>query len=232
MAKSLAQAGLTVDSSLRAYYKLEDANDSSANGYNLTNGGTSTFTPGIHVNALTLNGSSQYLFGNTNLGITGTTNNITISGWIKLTALPGSGANMQFFFLQVINGANRYFYRISITNSSGTYILNTTHRASYNFPAPPTTGAWYHVALTSNTSNNNILYLNGVSVAQSTAADAASSGGLANQCSIGAIYWSASSKDSYFNGQIDDVGVFNRVLTAEEILDIYTGGQPKVIMVD
>lgn len=227
--KSLVQAGLSIDANLRAYYKLEDVNDSSANGYNLTNGGTATFTPGLHANALTLNGSSQYLVATSNLGITGTTNNFSGVAWIKLAGAPANNTAQEFIYLQIINGSNRYFYRVEYYNNAGTMQINH-FRGTHNVTL--TTGTWYHIAYTVNTSNNWVFYLNGVALGNGTAADFTTAGTNANQFGVGIAYPNSSGKTWYFNGQIDDVGIFNRVLTAAEILDIYAGGQPKVIMVD
>jgi len=80
----LAATPLATDGSLKGYWKGEGVNDSSPSAYNLTNNGTTTFTAGKFNNAVTLNGTSQWL-SITNAAAPNlyTIGNQTIVGWVK-----------------------------------------------------------------------------------------------------------------------------------------------------
>lgn len=94
-----------------------------------------------------------------------------------------------------------------------------------NYPFNPTNNNWYHVALTRNTSTNNLeFYVNGYLVGTTAFAaatsinpstSAASNLGAATQ--VLRIGCSAHAATQYFNGRIDEFRVYNTNLTADQI---------------
>jgi hypothetical protein len=71
---------------------------------------------------------------------------------------------------------------------------------------------WYHLAVTFDDTNNmTTYYVNGAN----------DGGGQFNQTFVDGVRWIGASTSFYFNGSLDDVMIFNRSLSAEEILSIY-----------
>lgn len=228
MSTEFSNLGLSSDANLKAYWKLENVNDSK-DSYTLTNGGTTTFTSGKFNNAATFNGSSQYLYRGEDFGLSGASNNMSVSCWFKISSAPDTGVYECIVFFQTINGANRYFYRLYYANIGGVYKIHFQNRGYYDVTL--STDTWYHIGFTSNTSDNNIVYLNGTPIISTTASDNTSSGGLSDEFSLGASYYSSGSKGDYLNGQIDDVSLFDRELTGTEMRHIYTSSTPKIIII-
>jgi Concanavalin A-like lectin/glucanases superfamily len=85
--------------------------------------------------------------------------------------------------------------------------------------------AWYHVALTSDGSGNRCLYINGVCENSDTGQQFGQS---QPNFYIGA---DPAYNAQYFLGDIDDVRIYNRGLSAQEIQQLYAGAaitQPSV----
>lgn len=77
------------------------------------------------------------------------------------------------------------------------------------------TTKWYHVAFTYNyVSGSANVYINGVN---------RGNGSFSNFVPSSVPLWVGKVADLYFKGIIDEVRIYNRALSAEEILDIYNG---------
>ncbi len=76
-------------------------------------------------------------------------------------------------------------------------------------------GSWHHVAMTWGSGTNFYGYVDGVQVASGT-----DSGTRTSNIYIGRVDGSY-----YFNGSIDDVRIYNRALTAAEVLQLYNLGK-------
>ena len=205
---------MALTDNLRAYYKLEDANDSTANAYNLTNTGSVSFASAgkIGNSAGTFNTGSQRLGRTDAMGFTSTSTN-TWSFWVKFTAVGGyqidicttSGANKRV----LIYGDSANGRMIAYANATDN-IINTGNSSV-------TTGTWYHVVLTHN-SGLFELFLNGVSKGTSSPGG---TGGASNYLSYG------NPGDSFgapLNGYLDEAGVWDRVLSGTEITQLYNSG--------
>jgi hypothetical protein len=81
-----------------------------------------------------------------------------------------------------------------------------------------TTSTWYHVLYTFNHTNNSVkVYLNGAEEISATEAD---NGGETGSFYLGVGFGGA----QYHDGRIDAAGVWSRVVTAQEISDLYNSG--------
>jgi subtilisin family serine protease len=85
---------------------------------------------------------------------------------------------------------------------------------------------WIHVAVTYDT-NTVRLYYNGVQDASQTVNPSLRIHASATDLLIGAVYTGGGVVEN-FAGLIDDVAIYNRALSAREILGIYNGSIPKV----
>ncbi|SRR6266851_1720947 len=82
------------------------------------------------------------------------------------------------------------------------------------------TGKWYHLTVTWDASSKaRIIYLNGVVDASDT------STGSLNADSNPPFYIAQWLGGNYLSGSIDDVRIYNRVLTAKEITQLYSLGR-------
>jgi hypothetical protein len=143
--------------------------------------------------------------------------NFSISGWLNPTNISGVktfyskrgvavGAPYNAGMLFWVNGAQLDFYSV-VEGGSGWSVLSTTN-------ANLTANTRYFISLTRSGSTVYI-YVNGV---RKTTSGSAVSGNVSNavNTSIG-VHAYGVTKDSYFNGLIDDVRIFNRALSADEI---------------
>jgi hypothetical protein len=99
-----------------------------------------------------------------------------------------------------------YYY-----GSAGSVHLASQTRAQWD------SNAWYHVAITSDGSGNRCLYVNGVCENSDTGQQFGQS---QPNFYIGA---DVSYYNNYFLGDVDDVHVYNRALSAQEIQQLYAG---------
>ena len=177
------------------------------------------FVPSIsNVSSLSLDGTDDHaeVIGSSEIQIS---NPLTISAWIYLTANSstnnprtiiswGSAGGGQGRIFSVLNSSNNlafWSYQSSL-NSSTSLSLNT----------------WYHVAATVTTGATK-LYINGsLDTTGSNTLNSFSYG----KTHVGELYYSTTTAARHFAGNIDELALFNSVLTASEILQIYNGGKP------
>jgi hypothetical protein len=159
-----------------------------------------------------------------NLGIDGATPDLdltaemTISAWVKL--------NGNYTADQTIIG------RYDFTSARAMYVLNFGSFDNYftftsgtaqiiNTQSPISDTNWHHIAVTRSGSAGDwtiTLYVDNVAYTQQTATNPQTD--LDENTTIGKT---PDVNSGYFNGRIDDVRVFNRALTADEIADLYSG---------
>ena len=161
--------------------------------------------------AFTLNGAAQYISiaDSPSLRVT----NLTIECWVNLTALP----SVQHFLAKTwgTGGDNSYVFWMEGGNLRA-YIGGGP---SFNYAWNPTLGRWYHVAYTfSDTANTHALYVDGVAVAAQ--ANSATIPYDTHPVFIGADHLN-NAPYAYLNGQIDEVALYNRALSAAELKAIY-----------
>ncbi|UXX79317.1 Ig-like domain-containing protein [Reichenbachiella carrageenanivorans] len=224
-----AEVGAPIgDPSLRAYYKFDQGeangtntglttlydetgnNNGTLNSFGLAGGATSNFVASevpqpISVttnNAITLNGTSQYVnvLDNASLEITSG----TIEAWIRTSdAATGDNAIMgkdNLYGMWVDNGVLKTW--------SGSYLSSGVSVAD---------GAWHHVALSfdHDVPNGSQLYVDGVAAGAAFTYGGQSPG--SNDLQIG----ENTSLNQYFDGEIDEVRVWNQLKTPQQIAAFY-----------
>jgi hypothetical protein len=214
--------GTSLDTSIFRVYNGDNVNDTSGNAQNGTNVNNVTFTTGKVGNAFTFNGSNYISLPDNSLN--SLTGDFSVACWVKIGSSSGSkmivgnlteatpgGARQGFRF--EVNGT---ILQIDISNASGT----TSLQAGAN---PLTVGVWYHVVLTRQGSTRTRIYVNGaISVTNS---DTRNPSILPTMyTTIGANRYGTSSLSAYFNGNLDAVTVWNKELTADEVLSLYNEG--------
>ena len=197
-----------------ALYELNDLTDTCGSWSNATNVGSATFTSGKFGNALTLNGSSQWL----ELLDTWTySNNFSCSVWVYIhdftpsSSYPmvlgfwGSGSYAWFIELNAASTPefNAYMYGPALrVGSTSTLTLNT----------------WYHIVFTTSSTEGKKFYLNGVLEEHNAdTQDATTTTAGGNWIGQSTSTWI----NDAFDGQIDQLRFYNSVLTQTQITELY-----------
>jgi hypothetical protein len=227
-------ASISLTSDLVSYWKFDESSGDAADSHgdnDLTKVGGNYVTGKIN-NGIDLEASSsQYLvIGDafqSGLDIVGS---LTIAAWIKLESLPTSGK----YFIIADKGRQGVIgnvsYNFSIFNSSGTYKLNTqlsngTSLNTLNVTWTPSTATWYHVALTYNVSTKECkFYVNGAQQGTTQTGTLSSINNDNYDFHVGAIETASISKDLFFDGIIDELGIWKRELALADIEDLYNDG--------
>lgn len=227
--QEIASTRFAGDANLRAYYRFNTGaltTDSSGNGYTLTNNNTVADGTGK------FGGGADFGTGNTNKSLSrtdalGTTQNEdkTISLWIKMnTELSGGDAYKNIAnLIYTANDINYYidYHRISGVNrvAIGTGRVNVAGYETekvFNLG----TSTFHHLVLTYTTSTAVVRgYLDGDYFGQATRGAGDGNSVTSDGFSI---------NPGFMDMVIDDVGVYNRVFTSDEIYSLYKTGVKKL----
>ncbi len=176
----------------------------------LTTTGNPTWTGGINGKALDFNGTDQY--AQTAGPVVDTTKDYTVSAWARMDALPGN-------YGTVVSEDGRAtanpFY---LQYGQGAWAFSMPGNVRATLPATPVLGQWYHLVGVRNQATDELkLYVDGVLVATTVGGvDGIGTGPL----SVGRAKY-AGVKGDFWDGAVDQVHVYNRVLTDAEIAALY-----------
>ena len=224
---------LYVNDGLIGYWKLDEAAspslDSSGYGRTATWNDTPSANAGLapvnftNVKSLSVDSSDDYASFTTVAAPI-----VTVAAWANVTAA-GGGTYPKFVELPGYS----FFYNIEGTTapdnpkSIGLNAAHATTAGDWRSPSNSFTyGSWHHVAFTydsSNTGNVPIFYIDGV--AQTLTTKTSPAGAQTDNAGTGYI-GNRGTVDRYLNGLIDDVRIYNRILTPTEISALYIGNQP------
>ncbi len=213
---------LSINDGLVAYWKLDEATGTTAadaSGYGNT--GTLSATaptwitsglPGLNFSdaaGLSFNGSTNYVSLGTN-GLPAVNAAQTISLWAKLSSTSGQQN------LVVLENGSSAAVQIEINNGNfgaynwggGTLVATTA----------PSTGVWHHIVYTYDGAGHQTLYIDGTATTAS----------VTNQTGTvtSAYFGTYAPNNQMFNGSLDDVRIYNRVLAATEVDALASGYQP------
>lgn len=176
--------------------------------------GGATFVAGRAGNALRLDGTS----GHAKLpsGLLANVGDFTVATWVNLAAATqwsrifdfGSGTG-SYMFLTPRSSAGGIRFAITTGGAGAEQIINTS--------TPLATGAWKHVAVTV-TGSTGILYVDGAEAARATITLRPSSLGTTSANFIGRSQYT---NDPFLNGQIDQLRIYSRALTATEVRALF-----------
>jgi hypothetical protein len=191
----------------------------SANSNNGALQGGATFAPGMVGQAFNFNPASGTVVvpDSSSLRLT---NQLTIEGWINTRANTDPGGYAIVSKLSYPTGNNGYQFLVVGNTLQGLFNSPGTSWPSQRIISGPviSTGVWYHVAFTYDQSAIK-LYCNGQLVTNKVI------GAHAIAASISDLHISGvDSSHTYFDGLIDEVSIYGRALSANEIAAIYTAG--------
>ncbi len=210
--------GLTTDAPPIAAYALENNTLDMTGTYNGTNHGATTVDGAVGSYAAQFNGTNAYI-----QIAKPVTTNFSISMWIRTT---DTGATGQWYAGKgLVDG-----YTAASKTDFGTALNGG--KFSLGIGNPDTTltstvavndGNWHHVVATRNsTSGATQIYVDGVLNTSGTAATGSRSAGT--NVRIGSIQTGPTA--GYFAGSLDQIQIYNYVLTAVDVSYLYTRNQP------
>lgn len=203
--------------SLVGWWKLDEtsgtnANDSSGNGNDdtLTNMAGDEWTVGLIDGALEFDGSNDYVNVDDAASLD-ITNAITVTAWIKPSNPSG---NWQSIIANSPTAGqyNYWFYlesnALKLSAYSSTYPgLTASHTIS-------TANTWYHVAFTALNGSTMKIFVNGKEVGSGTAGTEHWAGGYTTISDL------RPGRNIHLAGTIDNVRIYNRALSTEEIEEL------------
>ncbi|MBI2590422.1 MAG: hypothetical protein HYW33_00870 [Candidatus Blackburnbacteria bacterium] len=164
--------------------------------------------------SLNFDGTDDYVDAGDNTTVD-VTNSITIAAWIRLGAL-----NLNQSIVSRDDGTNRNFaFQVDSNNNLNFYWFSSNSSTGRNLTAITTltTGTWYQVVATYQNGVAQSIYLNGVSDATTLTP----TGNIDNDDVSLTIGAREDGTDRLFNGQIDDVRIYNYALTPLQVKLLY-----------
>jgi hypothetical protein len=200
---------------LLGYYPFNgNPNDVSANAAHLTNNGAVLTTDrfGTANAAYSFNGSTQNLINNTPNFTFGPTSNFTYSFWFNRNVTSTTGV----IIMNATNAAGNFIWIFQAGPTNMQYGTNKQQSAWIWVPATTTTNVWTHIVCVYNAGTMK-LYQDNVLIGTGTFTytTGVTSANMP-------LYVGRGVGGNYFNGKIDDVGIWNRALNPCEIHDLFT----------
>ncbi len=154
----------------------------------------------------------------------------SVSAWVKLDSMSANGF---IFQLKAESGTNDQIILLW-NNAAGVIRGNVKFGGTTNVvdsgSGLENDGNWHHVVFTwesgSKTSANNItrLYIDGSETDNDAIGNSWADASAPSELAIGR---NSIQSNAYFNGHINDVAIFNDVLSSSEVSTIYNSGSPK-----
>jgi Concanavalin A-like lectin/glucanases superfamily len=212
-----AGAGSTLLNGLKVYYTLSDLTDSSGNGLTLTDHGTVPFAAGKVGNAATfVSASSQYLTHADNAALQMGTGNFSLAAWVKFT---DAGASKTIFQYGAASGSTGYAF-FTANGFVYAYMLGTSGPAVNINTTSCNDNSWHLIVATFDRAGLLSIYLDNGAATTTDLTVAIGSVNNTNGWGIGGRYDGAQLGDL----SVDELGVWNRILTSTEITNLRNGG--------
>ncbi len=188
--------------------------DTSRNNNNGVWSGNTPYYGGGKVGAYAgnFNGNNDYVAMNTS-GVA-PQSNLTIVIW---AIAPNNTSNDTLYFWGVRNGCNPSSQTLSINNDLLSFY--TGCGGTFQSTSTLTSGQWYQLAMTEDSSGNVTLFINGA--AKTSPGNTRSGLSVSTGYDLIGSTYAAYNIVWPFSGLIDDVRVYNRVLSASEIAALY-----------
>jgi hypothetical protein len=139
---------------------------------------------------------------------------MSVSAWIKWNVTPSTG--VAYATIVNKNGDNQYRLQHNATNSKFEFGIKTNTGSTYvTSTTTPVVGVWYHLV---GTWDGNLvkIYVNGILEQTGTRVGAL----LSSTSPLKIASFSADYR--YFNGIIDEVSFWDRALSQQEIIQIFS----------
>jgi hypothetical protein len=205
-----------LDSSLVSWWRMEGNVSDSIASNNGTGYGGISYSDGKFGKAMVFNGTDGYISYGDVAGRSGTLP-YTISVWIKLAGTPSDA----YSIIARENGSdNTREYLLYVDTDRSIHLQRYIQGGGSKLDVGTgikSIGIWYHIVATYD-GNNAVIYANGIP--EGTGASSVSIPAT-NNLSVGSFI--GGTNQFFFNGSIDDVMIYNRALTADEVTALYNG---------
>jgi hypothetical protein len=205
-----------------------NADDVSGNGNNGTVNGATLTTDrfGNSNSAYNFDGINNHILVSNNSTLSGFAD-ITISFWVNISQFPSesnpfSGLVAKWYGSGNCGGVTDNYACYLRTNNQ--FVVGTNQYRNYpnmlQTPSNLSTSNWYHFVMVHNSSTGGSIYINGTLVSTYNTAGAlcSSTNPLYFGCDNG-----LGTLNRFFDGKLDDIGIWNRALSETEIATIYNG---------
>ncbi len=214
-----------MDFGLAGHWDMDEGNgsilnDKSGNNNHGTLANGPKWAQGKHGTALQFDGKDDYVdAGNGSSLNMGANQDFSIEAWVKYSNNPSyhiiagkyCDINTAGYWLDVLG--NRI--RLRVGDGGGSYV-DTVTTSNYN------DNKWHHIMAIADRDGLAYIYIDGNQVKSN---DISSENGDTGSEAL-SIGWPTDSNYAYFNGQIDEVKIYNRALSAEEVRYHYNQGKP------
>ena len=203
---------------LLAYYTADNTPNDALGNYNGTLVNGATYGTGIINQGFSFDGVNDNI-AISSLNYTNTTTPISISCWINSS---GTGGTIVQNLFNNTTGYQLYLFggNVKFRVSSGSF----PNELRKELTSAISTSTWYHVVVTYDGSadvSGVKIYLNATEPASSNTYNACSSTSLTSVSTI------IGGTNAFFNGILDEVGIWNRELTSTEVTELYNSGAGK-----
>lgn len=224
--------GTTLETNLAAYWPLGEPSGTRIDAHSINdlsdNNTVLSATGKIGIGADFESSASEYLSiadgSQTGLDITG---DYSIGGWVKLESTPSSSTSYALYNKGGNSGSDGGL-GCEYSNVSGTTRIRSSwykspssfSRVYHNFTI--STGTWYHIVcvVDIDAPSNSRIYIDGTSYTPTVEnADATSANNNSEPVEVG-----RSKDDQHFDGLLDELGIWSRILTTQEIQYLYNNG--------
>jgi hypothetical protein len=213
----------TLSQNLISYWQLDEESGERADAHganDLTDNNTVGYATGIIGNGADCEASNSETLSisdgsQTGLDITG---DLSVSAWFKPetvaeTQLVSKWHHVSYTSYNTGLGPNGLSW---INNADTSGYGYTNYQPAYTI----NTGTWYHLVTVYDADQGLVeFYINGTSVASSTGMDTSIADSAAS------FRLCARDNGGQYDGMIDEVAIWNKVLTASEVADLYNGGE-------
>ncbi|QOV39954.1 family 43 glycosylhydrolase [Streptomyces ferrugineus] len=222
---TVSEEGADVPADLLLRYDFDEtggsiARDSSGHGHHGTYVRTPDFGTGVDGGSFRMSGDSTSPYVKIPNGVLKDADSVTVSTYAKWKG----GGNFQWLFGL---GPDSDKYLFATPSNGGSSLYSAITKASWSAESKLTAGSrltpgeWRHVTVTlDGASGAMVLYVDGVAVARTTTTIKPSELYDANKDYSGYIGRSLYAADPYFGGEVDDFRVYDRALTAAEVMEL------------
>lgn len=223
---TVSEEGADVPADLLLHYDFDEsggniAHDSSGHGYHGTYVHTPDFGTGVQGGSFKMSGdasSSPYV--KIPNGVLKNADSVTVSTYAKWKG----GSSFQWLF-GLGPDSNKYLF--ATPSNGGSSLYSAITKASWSAESKLTAGSqltpgeWRHVTVTLDGSTGTmVLYTDGIEAARTTTTIKPSELYDANKDYSGYIGRSLYSADPYFGGEVDDFRIYDRALSAAEVMEL------------
>jgi len=217
-------AGITTG--IRHYYTLNETSGTNAldsvGNYNGTSNGVELGLEGIINNSYNFT-SGAYVNGSLSSGGFDGANPRTFNFWINPDYLTGMGFNQNHIFMYGAKGEGSVFKNLNFFLSSGQLVFDTDDSFSnYSSGVYAQVGVWQMVSLVYN--GTDVIMYKQNSTGQYSSISTGTLDTVVTGASGDSKIGSSTRYARYFYGKIDEVGMWNRSLSASELDTIYQAG--------